>query len=391
MKPASTLFSGFGTTVFEVFSRLAAEHGAVNLGQGFPEDRGPEPVLREAARALLEDSNQYPSMMGLPALRRAVADHAGRFYGLTVDWQTEVLVTSGATEALAACLFGLIDPGDEVVLFEPLYDSYLPIIRQAGGIPVLVKLAPPHWQFTRADLERAFSPRTKLVVLNNPLNPAGKVYTREELTLLADFITAFDAYAVCDEVYEHLVFDGRSHIPLITLAGMRERCLKIGSAGKTFSLTGWKVGYVTGAPALVRPVAKAHQFLTFTTPPNLQTAVACGLGLPDAYFTGLADSMTSRRDRLVRGLQAVGLPVLPCHGTYFLLADLAPLGTVADDTAFCRTLTTEARVTAIPVSAFYDSEQPPRRFIRFCFCKPEALLDQAVERLDGYFRRGGAG
>ncbi|NNG04912.1 MAG: aminotransferase, partial [Inquilinus sp.] len=326
MKPQNTVFAGVGTTVFEVMSRLAREHDAINLGQGFPDGNGPEDVRKTAAEALLTGWNQYPPMLGLPELRRAVADHGRRFYDLEVDPEREVLVTSGATEALAACLFGLIEPGDEVVLFQPLYDSYAPIVRRAGGVPRYVTLRPPAWSFDRADLERAFSPRTKLVLLNDPLNPAAKVFDRAELELLAEFVEGSDAYAVCDEVYEHIVFDGRPHIPLMTLPGMRERCLKIGSAGKTFSLTGWKVGYVTAAPDLLAPVAKAHQFLVFTTPPNLQSAVAYGLAKDDGYFAGLAAEMQGKRDRLAAGLAAAGFAVLPCQGTYFVNIDVAGAG-----------------------------------------------------------------
>ncbi len=392
MKPANEILSGYGTTVFEVFSRLAAEAGAINLGQGFPDDRGPPDVLAEAVRALEEDSNQYPSMMGLPSLRQAVARHGRRFYGLEVDWQSEVMVTSGATEALAACLLGLIRPGDEVVLFEPLYDSYLPIVRLAGGIPRLVTLRPPDWSFDRVALEAAFSPRTKLALVNDPLNPAAKVFAADELALIGEFVLAHDAYLVCDEVYEHLVFDGRRHIPLMTLPGLRDRCLKIGSAGKTFSLTGWKVGYITGAPALLQPVARAHQFLAFTTPPNLQSAVALGLDKDESYYTGLAASLQAKRDRLAAGLTAAGLTVLPSAGSYFLIADTRATGVAGDDDAFCRHLTLEAGVAAIPVSAFYagmprsgQADSPLSGCVRFCFCKTDAVLDEAVARLIRHF------
>ncbi len=384
MKAGNSILSGYGTTVFEVFSRLALEHGAVNLGQGFPDDRGPPEVLQEAIRALRDESNQYPSMMGTPALRQAIATHARRFYNLEVDWQREVMVTSGATEALAACLLGLIEPGDEVVLFEPLYDSYLPIIRLAGGVPRCVTLRPPGWGFERADLAAAFSPKTKLVLINDPLNPAAKVFSAEELALIAEFVLSCDAYAVCDEVYEHIIFDGRRHIPLMTLPGLRERCLKIGSAGKTFSLTGWKVGYVTAAPALLQPVAKAHQFLAFTTPPNLQSAVALGLGLADAYFDQLASSMQAKRDRLGAGIAQAGLTVLPSAGSYFIIADYGTTGFAGSDVEFCRTLTTEAGVTAIPVSAFYAGPQSGH-CVRFCFCKRDDVLDEAAARLATYF------
>ncbi|ALJ38098.1 aminotransferase [Azospirillum brasilense] len=365
-------------------SRLSDEHKAINLGQGFPDERGPADVLDVAAKAILEGWNQYPPMMGTPELRQALAGHGKRFYGLDIDWKTEVLVTSGATEALTASLLGLIEPGDEVVLFQPMYDSYLPIVRLAGGVPRFVSLKAPDWSFTRADLEAAFSPKTKLVLINDPLNPAAKVFSRAELELLAEFVQRFDSFAVCDEVYEHIVFDGGRHIPLMTLPGMRDRCLKIGSAGKTFSLTGWKVGYVTGAPHLLQPVAKAHQYITFTTPPNLQAAVAYGLGKDDAYFAGLAGGLQAKRDRLADGLRAVGFKVLPSAGTYFVVADVSPFGFDGNDEDFCRRLTVEAGVTAIPVGAFFVQDAP-RSFIRFCFSKRDEILDGAVERLRAYF------
>jgi len=387
VKAGNAILSSYGTTIFEVMSRLSEEHGAINLGQGFPDERGPADVLEAASKALLEGWNQYPSMMGTPELRQALAGHARRFYGLDVDWKTEVMVTSGATEALTACLLGLINPGDEVVLFQPMYDSYLPIVRLAGGVPRFVNLTAPDWSFTRADLDAAFSDKTKLVLINDPLNPAAKVYDRAELDLLAEYVKRFDAYVVCDEVYEHIVFDGRPHVPLMTLPGMRERCLKIGSAGKTFSLTGWKVGYVTAAPQLLQPVAKAHQFLTFTTPPNLQAAVAYGLNKDDAYFSGLASAMQAKRDRLAAGLEAAGLEILPSAGTYFVVADIRAFGFDGDDQAFCRWLVKEAGVTAIPVSAFYV-ENAPATCIRFCFSKKDEVLDAAADRLKRRFGRG---
>jgi len=284
MRSANPTLSGLGTTIFEVMSRLAEQHRAVNLGQGFPDEGFPPDVLEKAAHEVVHGWNQYPSTMGVPELRQAVARHAGRFYELDVDWQRETMVTSGATEALAATLLGLLEPGDEVVVFQPLYDCYLPMIRRGGGEARFVNLRLPDWSVDPEELRAAFSPRTKAVLLNDPLNPAAKVWTHAELTGLAALVEEFDAYVVCDEVYEHLVFDGARHVPLITLPGMRERCVKIGSAGKTFSLTGWKVGYVTAAPHLLQPIAKAHQFLTYTTPPNLQRAVAYGLDKDDAYF-----------------------------------------------------------------------------------------------------------
>jgi len=288
VKPTNQLLSAMGTTVFTVMSALATQHGAINLGQGFPDTDGPEDVLQAAADALRDGRNQYPPLTGVPELRQAVANANARFYGLQVDPASQVVVTSGATEAIAACLMALLNPGDEVVLIEPLYDTYLPVVRLLGAIPRLVRLQPPKWELPRAELAAAFGPKTKAILLNTPMNPTGKVFTAAELAYIADLVSRHDAYAVCDEVYEHLTFDGWRHIPLMTLPGMRDRCLRVGSAGKTFSLTGWKIGYVTGPAALCGIVAKAHQNLTFTTPPNLQRAIAVGLAKNDAYFTGLA-------------------------------------------------------------------------------------------------------
>ena len=384
MRAANEILSGYGTTVFEVMSRLAMEHGAINLGQGFPDEDGPADLRRLAAEALIEGPNQYPPMMGLPELRQAVARHNKRFYGLDVDWQREVMVTSGATEALADCFFGLIEPGDEAVLIEPLYDCYLPIVRRAGAVPKLVRVTPPDWRLERAELEAAFSDKTKLILLNSPMNPAAKVFSRDELALIAEMLERYDAYAVCDEVYEHIRFDGLEHVPLMSLPGMRERCVRIGSAGKSFSLTGWKVGYMTAAPALLTPIAKAHQFVTFTTPPNLQRAVAQGLAKDDAYFEGLAAGMEEKRDRFAEGLARIGFDVIHCQGTYFITADFRPLGFNGDDVAFCRHITTEAGVTAVPVSAFYQ-ESAVDHFVRFCFCKKTEVLDEAIVRLEGLF------
>jgi N-succinyldiaminopimelate aminotransferase len=384
MKPVNAILSGYGTTIFTVMSALAQEHGAINLGQGFPDEEGPEDIRRAAADAVMTGPNQYPPMLGVPDLRQAVAEHNLRFYGLEVDWRTEVMVTSGATEALADCFLGLIEPGDEVVLIEPLYDSYLPMVRRAGGVPKLVRIEPPDWTLPRAALAAAFSARTKLIVLNSPHNPAGKVFDADELAFIAGLVRDHDAYAVCDEVYEHLVFDGRAHVPLMTLPGMRDRCLRIGSAGKTFSATGWKVGYVTAAPALLAAVAKAHQFLTFTTPPDLQKATAYGLRKGDDYFHGLAAAQQAKRDRLGAGLAAAGFEVLASQGTYFLSVDIRSVGFNGDDEAFCRHITEKAGVAAVPVSAFYQDGHV-NHFARFCFCKQDALLDEAAARLKRHF------
>ncbi len=384
MKSANKIFASLGTTVFTVMSALAAEHKAINLGQGFPDGNGPDDVRAKAALFLDDQPNQYPPMLGVPSLREAVASHAKRFYGLEVDWQSEVMVTSGATEALASCILGLINPGDEVVLIEPLYDSYLPIVRLAGGIPKLVRLSPPGWELPRAELAAAFGPKTKAIIINSPMNPTGKVFTEEELRFVAGLVDRHDAYAICDEVYEHLTFEGSSHIPLMGLPGMRERCLRIGSAGKTFSLTGWKVGYVTGAPGLLVSAAKAHQFLTFTTPPNLQRAVAYGLDKDDGYFRTLAEELQAKRDFLANGLRKIGFRVADPQGTYFVSADFKPLGFTGDDVAFCRHITATAGVTAIPVSAFYENGGPGT-FVRFAFCKRDEVLAEALDRLTTHF------
>lgn len=380
----NSILSSYGTTIFETMSRLAQTHDAVNLGQGFPEGLEAQDVIDAGAKALIEGPHQYPSMMGIPELRQAVAVHAKRFYGLDIDWQNEVMVTSGATEALADCLFGLIEPGDEVVLIEPLYDSYLPIVRRAGGIPRLVRIEPPDWELPREALAAAFSERTKLLILNSPTNPAGKVYTHEELSFLAMLLETYDAFAICDEVYEHLIYDGRKHIPLMTLPGMRDRCARIGSAGKIFSLTSWKVGFITAAPALLQPIAKAHQFVTFTTPTALQKGVAYGLGKDDSYFADLQRDLAARRDFLANGLAEIGFKPLHAAGSYFLSADFRPLGFKGDDADFCQHITEKAGVAAIPVSAFYQKAQE-NHFARFCFAKKEDALAEALSRLKRFF------
>jgi len=375
----NSVFSSLPTTIFDTMSRLAREHAAVNLGQGFPDDPGPLDVRQKAAEAVVTGWNQYPPMMGLPELRQAIAVHYRRFQGLDLDPDAEIMVTSGATEALAGALMALIEPGDEVVLFQPMYDAYLPLVRRAGGVPRFVTLKPPHWRFTEDDLAAAFSDRTKVVLFNNPLNPAGVVYGAEDLDLLARFCVRHDAVAVCDEVWEHVIFDGRRHLPLMAREGMRERTVKIGSAGKIFSLTGWKVGLVAAAPALMKVLSKAHQFLTFTTPPNLQAAVAYGLGKDDAYFTAMRGAFERSRDRFCAGLREQGFSVLDSAGTYFVNVDIAPLGE-HDDAAFCQRLVVEPGIAAIPVSAFY-AEEAVRTVVRFCFAKHDATLDAALERL----------
>ncbi len=385
MRGANTYLGSIGTTIFTVMSALATEHGSINLGQGFPDTEGPADVLQAAADALKDGRNQYPPMPGVPELRKAVAAANKRFYGLDIDGMKEVTVTSGATEAITACLMAVLDPGDEVVLIEPLYDTYVPVVRMLGAIPRIVRLTPPNWELPRDALAAAFGPKTKAILFNSPMNPCSKVFTAEELAFIAELVERHDSYAICDEVYEHLIFDGLKHIPLMTLPGMRERTMRIGSAGKTFSLTGWKVGYVTAGAALTPLVQKAHQNLTFTTAPNLQRAVAVGLGKDDAYFASLARDLQDRRDLLAKGLASVGLSVLPSHGSYFVTTDFAPLGFNGDDVAFCRHITEQAGVTAIPVSAFYDDPDAPRHYARFAFCKRPEVLEEAIARLKRHF------
>lgn len=373
------VFADVPTSIFEVMSGLCRETGAVNLGQGFPDEPGPEAIRRKAAEAVVHGSNQYPPMRGLPELREAVAVHYQR-QGLDLDWQSEVTVTSGATEALAAAFFSLISPGDEVVLFQPLYDAYLPLVRRAGGAPKLISLQPPHWRIDRAMLEAAFSDRTRMVVLNNPHNPAAVIFPDEDLALLAEFCVRHDVIAVCDEVWEQLAFDGRVFRPLMSFEGMRGRTVKIGSAGKLFAMTGWKVGWLAAAPELTKALASAHQFLTFTTPPNLQTAVAWGLANSDDWFARMPVDMARSRDRLTEGLRAEGFAVIPAQGTYFVNLDLAGSGIGADDRTFCMRAVKEAGVGTIPVSAFYDQD-PVTSVVRLCFAKKDETLDAGIERL----------
>ena len=374
------LYANLPTTIFEKMSALARETGAINLGQGFPDAGWPRDVLEAGARALTEGYNQYPPMPGVPELRQAIADHYRRHQGIDLDWQREITVTSGATEALAASILALVSPGDEVLMIQPMYDAYLPMVRQAGGVPKLIRLEPPEWRLTEAALAEAFTPRTRVVLLNNPLNPTATMFSGAELSLLARFVVAHDAVVISDEVWEHVVFDGRAHSPIMAQPGMRERTVKIGSGGKIFSLTGWKVGWMCAAPKLTHALARAHQFLTFTTPPNLQAAVAYGLGKADDYFTTMRADFARSRDRLASGLEAAGWKTLPSAGTYFLSVDLAATGIALDDVSFCDRLAREGDVVAIPVSAFY-AETPVTSVVRFCFAKADATIDAALERM----------
>ncbi len=384
----NVVFDSCGTSIFEEMSRLAMQVDAVNLGQGFPEGLEPKEVVEAAMRALRDGPHQYPPMLGLPALRQAVAQNARRFLGLEVDWEREVLVTSGATEALADAFFGLLNTGDEVILIEPAYDSYPVIIRRAGAVPVPVRLRPPKWELPRDALEAAITPRTKAIVINTPMNPIGKIFGDDDLRFIADLLIKHDLLAIADEVYEHLVFDGRRHKSLFALPDVRDRVVRIGSAGKTFSVTGWKVGYVTADARLIAPIARAHQFVTFTTPPALQSAVAFGLGLPDSYFLGLQTALQERRDFLVAGLRGVGFDVGEVDATYFAVAGASRFDVSGDDAEFCRRLTLQAGVTAVPISAFY-SGRDVRSHIRFCFAKKRETLEAALARLTRWSARAG--
>ncbi|MDH6538090.1 pyridoxal phosphate-dependent aminotransferase [Streptomyces sp. SPB4] len=374
--------SAFGTTVFAEMSELAARTGAVNLGQGFPDTDGPAEILEAAVRALRDGrGNQYPPGAGVPELREAVAGHQRHRYGLAYDPDTEVLVTAGATEAIAATLLALVRPGDEVIALEPYYDSYAACIEMAGGTRVPVTLRPHEGAF-RLDLDElrdAVTARTRLLLLNTPHNPTGTVLTREELAAIAELAVERDLLVVTDEVYEHLVFDG-AHVPAATLPGMRERTVSIGSAGKTFSFTGWKVGWVTARPELLAAVRTAKQYLTYVASGPFQYAVAEALRLPDTYFSSLRDDLRARRDVLAHGLEAAGFEVFRPAGTYFMTADIRPLGAV-DGFAFCRELPGRAGVVAIPNGAFYDEPGRGAPFVRFAFCKRTEVLEEAVRRL----------
>jgi N-succinyldiaminopimelate aminotransferase len=373
------LFASLPTTVFTRMSALAVEHEAVNLGQGFPDFGWPDDVVARAAEALISGSNQYAPMPGLPELRRAVADHYRAHQDVEVDPES-VVVTSGATEALAASLMALIAPGDEVLLFQPLYDAYLPLVLRAGGVPRFVRLTPPDWRITAEALDSAFTPRTRLVVFNNPHNPSSRVFAEDELRLLAEACVRHGAIALTDEVWEHVLFDGRRHVPLASLPGMAERTVKVGSAGKIFSLTGWKVGWVVAPPGLAGPISKAHQFITFATAPNLQSAVAYGLGREAAWFERMRRDFEEARDRLVAGLGEAGFAILAAEGTYFVGIHLPASGIGTDDVTFCERAVREAGVAAIPLSAFY-AEDPVTSVVRLCFAKKPETLAAGVERL----------
>jgi N-succinyldiaminopimelate aminotransferase len=378
------VFAKLPTTIFTHMSALAVEHGAINLGQGFPDEDGPLSIRQAASKALLEGPNQYPPTRGRIELRRAIANHAKRFYDLNFDPEKNVLVTSGGTEALTASIMALAGAGGEVVLIEPAYDSYGPIAESVGANIKTVKLSPPDWRLDAAALEAVMTPQTRAVLLNSPLNPIGRAFTREELEGVARVIAKSNAVVIADEVYEHLIFDGREQIPLMTLPGMADCVVRIGSAGKMFSLTGWKIGWVTGAAPLIDVVAKAHQFITFTTSPALQLGVAYALEYEMDFTLPLTRTLQENRDVLAEGLKRIGFEILTCEGSYFLTAGISGL-TNEPDTQFCERLVRKAGVALIPLSVFFTGGKPDH-LVRFAFCKKRAVIEDALARLAAYFK-----
>jgi N-succinyldiaminopimelate aminotransferase len=370
---------GLGTTIFAEMSALAVATDAINLGQGFPDEDGPSEVAEAAVHAIRSGQNQYPPGIGIEPLRQAIADHQQRFWGLSVDPATEVLVTAGATEAIAAAVLSLCDPGDEIVAFEPTYDSYRAVAAMAGARLRAVTLVPPDHVADVDAMGALVSDRTRLVLLNSPHNPTGKVFTTDELAAIATLCVERDLIAVTDEVYEHLVFDG-THRPLASFPGMAERTLTISSAGKTFSFTGWKIGWATGPAPLVAAVRTAKQFLTYANGAPFQPAVAIGLGLGDDFFAGLSRTLRAKRDLLCDGLRAAGFEVFVPQGTYFATVDIRPVGGT-DGLEFCRSLPERCGVVAVPSSVFYDDPTTGQHLVRFAFCKRTEVLSEAAERL----------
>ncbi len=372
--------AGMGTTIFAEMSALAVTTGSINLGQGFPDTDGPRKIAEAAADAVLAGKgNQYPPGPGIPELRSAISDHQWRYYGLEFSPDTEVLVTAGATEAIAATLLALVEPGDEVIAFEPYYDSYAACIAMAGGVRVPVTLRPPSFRPDLDALRRAITPRTRLILLNSPHNPTGCVFTRAELATVAALAREHDLLVVTDEVYEHVAFDGE-HVPIVSMPGMHERTVSISSAGKTFSFTGWKIGWVTAVPELVTAVRTAKQFLTYVSGGPFQYAIAEALRLPGTYYTALRDSLRRKRDLLCAGLRTAGFEVYEPAGTYFITTDVKPLGE-KDGVDFCRALPGRCGVVAIPNAVFYDDAEVGRSQVRFAFCKRDDVLEEAAARL----------
>jgi aspartate/methionine/tyrosine aminotransferase len=373
------LYERMQTSVFERMSLAAAKHGAVNLGQGFPDFGWPSEILEAAASAVVEESNQYAPSRGLPALREAVAAHYNRHQQL--DLSTEnICVTSGATEALAAAILAAVSPGDEVIVLTPAYDAYTPLIRRAGGTPVEVALVPPGWRIERSALEAAISPKTRAIIFNNPHNPTGRLFDQDELATIAEIAVTRDLIVITDEVWEHIRLDGQKFTPLASLPGMAERTLKCGSAGKIFSLTGWKIGWLAASAELATLAARAHQFLTFASAPNLQAAVAYGLNEGDDWLQPMRERFSRARDRMTSGLEAAGYAVLPSASTYFLCVDLAASGISLDDETFAAQAVERAGVAVVPLSAFAEQDAT-RHMIRLCFAKRDETIDAGVEAM----------
>lgn len=394
MKECNSLFGALPTTIFTKMTSLALRHQSVNLAQGFPDPEleGPKDMLDHVAAGMSETPNQYAHMLGLAQLRTSLAEHSREFTGIDVCPNTQVLVTLGATEALASAFFGMLNPGDEAIVFCPSYDSYIPVMERAGAVCKLIHLRPPEWTFPVDELKSLFSTKTKLIVVNTPHNPTGKVFSTDELNVISKLCIEYDAYAVLDEVYQFATYPGITHTSLQSLDGMRDRSIRIGSAGKTFSFTDFKVGWVVGPQELVAACAKAHQFLTFSINSKLQSSVAYGLGNCKDFYTTLGSVFKKKRDRLQERLEGLGFIVLPAQGTYFLVADFAPImkkcGRNMDDSEFCIELTEKAGVTVLPISAFYPSGSNhchvPRTLVRFVICKTDEKLDDSCNKLEQY-------
>ena len=374
------LYAGMQTSVFERMSALAARHSAVNLGQGFPDFGWPEEILAAAAEALKEGSNQYPPSRGIPQLRQAVAEHYDRHFGQALE-PDHICVTSGATEALGACILATVTPGDEVIIVTPAYDCYAPMIRRSGGTVREIALRPPEWRIEREAVESAVNSKTRVILFNNPQNPAGRLFDGEELQVIADVAVANDLIVISDEVWEHILLDGQSFTPLATLPGMAERTLKVGSAGKIFSLTGWKVGWIAAAPELAGIAARAHQFLTFSTAPNLQSAVAFGMAEGDSWIEPMRQRFALARDRMIQGLTEAGYAALHPASTYFVCVDLRASGIDLDDESFAAAAVEQAGVAVVPISAFAE-EDPPRHLVRLCFSKRNETIDAGVAAME---------
>ena len=370
----------FGTSIFTEMSVLANKHGAVNLSQGFPDFDGPEEVRAKAAEAIMRGPNQYALSYGIPALRNAVSEKMKRFYGVELDPDSEITVTSGSTEGLCSTLLGIVEPEDEVIILEPFYETYSPIVALARGRIRYISLMAPDFSLPREELARTFGPKTKAILINNPQNPCGKVFTREELEFIGDLCEKYDAFAIGDEVYEHLVYDGREHVTLLSIPTLRDRCFVVSSTAKTFSMTGWKIGYVMASPALTRAVRMSHQFIVFCGQSALQEAMAFAMVYPDSYYERLLADYTHRRATLLDTLQEIGFTTYVPEGTYYILVNIANLG-LGDDVEFCRMLTEKAGVAAIPCSVFWNNRRAGRDLVRFCFCKKEETLNEAGVRL----------